>query len=181
MMEQPVQSTVSTNKKGNLLVYLSLIILAVLLGVGGYYLGSSTQAVTKTEEAQPQSKVLLSGLVKTQQLMSSSGEVLTKTTVIQNYYGKLKAMDPGLSWTLEKAGKTVTLLHEGTGQVEYLVRAGGSDQKTEPTTGDQIKIGDTLSITVNVDPTTGLVTVQKVTLVLPLPKPAATSFPTLNP
>lgn len=142
---------------------LLLIIIGVVVGVGGYYLGASKQAKIRTQSTTQAN--LPQGYSKAQQLINSGRGVITQSRIQLTYVGTLKSSSDK-SWTIERVQKEVTITHEGDGVVRYL-RSNGEGQATQSIEPNTIKVGDRVHISTLVDLQTGKITVNTVVLLPP--------------
>jgi len=166
---QPISEPVPAVSKKSRLPYLLLVILVVLIGTGGYYLGiqkNVNQIEPDTTSSETSEPAQILGVGKTRSLLRSDEGLLGGPAQIElSYLGVLVNMDPGKSWTIEKDGKTATIANEGDGQIRYIAGSeGGTVADIDPS---EIKIGDTVRIITNIGWRTGKVSVVRVRLVTP--------------
>ncbi len=167
----PVLPTKPRNWKKIILVSL-IPVLAIALLAGVYFLGAGIQskkdsAALKAQEAaivpvetpssSPAPKIA-AGFTKAQALMDQGGKTIIRSVVQISYSGVLKAQDPDKSWTIEKNGQTVTIKQEGSQPVQYSLFKDQNSTAQKASASD-LGVGDTVTITSFVDPTTGTVSV----------------------
>lgn len=153
------------NNKTLILILAVSILVMVLLG--GYYfwlkqpLGSKTALTNQRLTAQTQT---YKGFTRAQELVSANRSLLAQFRVQVSYVGTLTQLQPGKSWTLEQAGKTLTINHESDGKIIYQ-RSTGKDNPTQPIGEEDIKIGDKIHINTFIDPSSGRVSVNVITII----------------
>lgn len=146
---------------------LSLVIsIVVVILLGGYYYWLKQpegikRAITDRSTIKTQT---LKGFTKAQELANSNRSLLSQFRVQLSYVGKLTQVQPGKSWTLEQGGKTLTINHESDGKITFQ-RSTGKDSPTQTINEEDIKIGDKIHINTFVDPSSGTVSVNVVTVI----------------
>ncbi len=189
-MDQPVSTPLSGANSENsakhvFMVYLSLGVMAFIIAIGGYFLGLQQSVGKKgaetTKASLTQLKQPANGFQKAQNAIQNSKGLITQTKITQTYSGALKSMVENQSWTLEKNGKTVTLRNDGGKKVYYFIRLDEPNAKLNPTTVDNIKIGNNVLVVVSFSASGGAKTdVERVILILPAASNAATAPPASN-
>ena len=165
------------------LIFIPLL-LAIGLGILGYYLGISQSSDKKLATVpnaaiiQPQTKMAYAGLQKAQNSIKTGGEVLGKTQITQVYTGKLVSFLPEKSWVLAKKGINVTISNLTGNKINYFIRPNGWTGATVASeTTPTMKIGDTIMIQTSQLATEENAKIDKITLVI-LPVTTPSSSPT---
>lgn len=171
-----------SEKKSSPLIFvvILLLILAVGVGIGGYYLGGKTSKEPAMEGTKAEA-TLLPGYAKAENLTKSYPELISRTRVQLVYNGELTETEPGKSWILDKDGKKVTITHEGSEPVRYLRSVQGQNNQ-EPIDASEVKAGDNVSIASLIDPESGQVSIGSVIVNVtnsptPSPTPEESALP----
>lgn len=168
------QSSVS-NRKGSkrFIVIFTVIFLLILSGVGGYLLAGLTKEMPGLSVGVNQ-KTIPEGLVKAQSLLADYPSLVNRSGVQIVYNGTILSYEPGVKWTIESEGKSLTVINEKKSTVNHF-RAGGSQGVAPTSIGTtDLKPGDEVAILSLVDLETGTETITSV-MVSP-----ATSLPQGN-
>lgn len=160
-------------------VYFLVVILAAVLGIGGYFLGAYVQSkkVPAASTTAQETGVIPAGLTKALDLIAAGGNFVGKSGVQISYNGVLTALDPGKSWILKRGGKTVTIRQEGSQEVKYsLIPA--PNTSAQPIGASDLKIGDGIALIALVDTKTGILTVTNIVVT---PKAGLQATPSATP
>lgn len=140
----------SSGKKINIIIYFILVILAIALGLGGYFFGLTLGSKAKTEDIENISSEVTGKFVKAEGFIEAGGNVINNVAVRIIYNGKLVAFEEGKSWTLERDGKSVTVSRNGNEIVRYY-RITGQNAPLEPVSEVDLENGADVSISAFVD------------------------------
>ena len=174
-MDAPAQDLSSTSNKPNPLLTISLVVLLVFIGGAAYVLftGSSVNSLfgfsrpqTTARPATSQAMSNLNPALKTAQQMIdnyAASNLLNKTQIEQVFSGKLKALNLGQNWTLERGGKSVVLNSMSGKEVEYFRGTFGSSARQE-IKSSEIKVGDHLIVVTEIDIESGKTYVKRITV-----------------
>lgn len=174
---QTTQQTVQPQKSSvNVFwIYLIAILLAIALGISGYFigfeqaLGKKLAAVPKTStQTQP---ALSAGFKKAQNNIRLHAGLLASTRITQNYSGKLTFLIPEKIWTLQKNGKTVTINNETNSKVNYYIKSSEPNTKSQLVDTAPFKIGDAVTISTFFPAGGGKTKIDRITLILPSQNP----------
>jgi len=154
-------------------IYLTIFLALTLIG-SSYFIGS--KLASKTSSSQPG---LSLSLQKAQNSINTNSGVLTKTSVMQIYSGKITNIIPEKSWTLDKQGKVATITNEAGSKINYFIRSDGwTSTSIAATATPKLKLGDTIMIQTSILTSDDRVSVDKITQII---FPTASHTPTPTP
>lgn len=164
------------------LTYVVIIILAIGLGITGYYAGlkqGSTNFAGNSKISLQSNSTVPAGLQKAENSIKTyTGSLLASTRIVQAYTGKLTKLAPEKSWTIEKNGKTITIINDTNNPIQYSIKANSPKIAYQPAATAPFKIGDEIIISTFFGGNGGKVSVDRITLVVPtLPGSAVTKTP----
>lgn len=166
--ESIIQIVRKENFLGRILLYIFFFVLAISLATGGYYFGLKQGLKTKTAASPPklqtQQQNIFPGLQQAQQYIEDYPELISKTSIVQTFTGKLKAIEPDKSWTIERKGKSIKVTKEGQERIRYLKMTKEQGSQSETFDPNEIKVGDNVSISISLDPQTIRFTINTIVL-----------------
>lgn len=155
------QTSMPSSGKPKMIIYFVVIILAAVLGIGGYFIGAYVQSKKVPVSTTVQEAVIPAGFTKAQELIDAGGNLVVKSEIQVSYNGALTVVDSGKSWTLKKGAKTVTIRQEGNQEVKYS-RIPAPNAPAQPVKASDLKIGDGIVLLALVDTKTGAMSVTNI-------------------
>lgn len=151
---------------------IGVLFLAALIIGALFYTNSAKKLTSWLPISQIKSPA---GLDKAQMITKTYPQLVKRAFIQQKIEGTLKAASDK-SWTVEKAGQTLTLTNEGINKVRYFKIEKSATSSAQPTPPKEIppqaiKIGDLVAISQTIDWESGNTMVVSVTLIPPENKP----------
>ena len=153
---------------------LGVLLLAAFI-IGGSYLYTRVAKKSISPIVTPPSQKTTdtqAGIKTAQKMFADYPQFVKRTVIQQQIEGTLKATS-GNNWTIEAGGKSLTLVNDNTKQVRFTklpkIATGSSNKAISPTEikAEEVKIGDSLSISQLIDWQTGKVTIVGITVLPP--------------